>query len=437
MKRISIAIALMMVALLMGCNLELVDTSIFDVVEEENQAGLESGFAGGNGTEASPFLVDNTEQFMNMVESEPSSEMRYYKFTNDIVVPSATYVASFEGVVDGDGHSLIIDGICLSNDWNQYWLFDSFAGEIRNLDYHTTGYKALIGQPKDNDSLVIRNVDVYGNMEGADSNVGAFLIYQGYGSTLLMEDCNNYADIIDSEGGRHYGAPFIGGYPLAAKINGVSQCNGGSVTLRNCNNYGDLFFGEWAGFVFGNANNIELFKNSGGTITVENCYNYGAISAVEAVGFESNKDTTDTSAYVKGNGSFSILDPNYVESFSVAADGTPTVSVDSEAGNDVVVSYSMVAFFNYPKGTRTITYPIDIVKTEGKLPVSQVHIKEANGHENGEVFSNGDGTWSLCVDPDSYEMGTGGTISPDWKYVALIKENGVITGSATCSIDKE
>ena len=68
MKRISIAIALMMVALLMGCNLELVDTSIFEEIEEENQAGLESGFAGGNGTEENPFLISTEEQLLSITD---------------------------------------------------------------------------------------------------------------------------------------------------------------------------------------------------------------------------------------------------------------------------------------------------------------------------------------------------------------------------------
>ena len=115
MKRISIAIALMMVALLMGCNLELVDTSIFEEIEEENQAGLESGFAGGNGTEASPYQISNAEQFLRIGDEAFQEELLkgenddlYFELTDDIDLRGHEgYVATvFSGTLDGNGHTI-------------------------------------------------------------------------------------------------------------------------------------------------------------------------------------------------------------------------------------------------------------------------------------------------------------------------------------------
>ena len=397
-----------------------------EVPSQDIADGNTSGdFTSGLGSESFPFIISSANEFLKIGDEKYFGS--YFELGRDITVPAETMIKFFNGVLDGNGHSLNIDGtlpVEYKNNY-EYCLIEDAQGEIKNLDFHTTGFKALVYQSSYEKPLTFNNVDVYGEMNGADSNVGPFIIYLNYNSTLTFQDCDNYANIIDLEGGGHYGAAFIGAYPLT---NLDKTEVGGSVIMDNCHNYGTLFFGKWAAFIFGNANKYEQFIADGGTITVTNSTNNGDISAVEEVGFINHTDGVEASDTADG-GTFRLLDPNYVTSFTVSADGTPSVEVE---GDDFEINYSVTTYFYYPNGSRTITYPVELSE-DGRLPVKAVQTVDDN--LNGTIaLDETTGNYIIYADPDSYDMGTGGSVSESIKFNALVYENGHIQGSKTCSI---
>ncbi len=82
MKRVSIAIALVMAILLAGCNLEMIDQPIFDQVDEEYPQGEDIGFEGGMGTEANPYVVNDAESLLKIGTMAGSSDRTIYAKLN-------------------------------------------------------------------------------------------------------------------------------------------------------------------------------------------------------------------------------------------------------------------------------------------------------------------------------------------------------------------
>lgn len=258
MKRISIAIALMMVALLMGCNLELVDSSIFEEVEEENQAGLESGFAGGNGTEASPFLIANREQFLNISEycSGHMEEITYFELADDIDIKGSDYVDQFSGVLTGGASRHSVNVIDENSSFPYVFRATGKHAEFRGFDFHTQGGKILVyGDELTNEQGAITlqtefvgfyDVDVYGEAE-VGTNTGFYLVY-AEADKVVFEDCTNNASMYG--GANSYSAPFLG-YIVANATSGMTV---DELVFRNCTNNGNMLMAN-AGFLVANGGN--------------------------------------------------------------------------------------------------------------------------------------------------------------------------------------
>ena len=268
MKRISIAIALMMVALLMGCNLELVDTSIFDVVEEENQAGLESGFAGGNGTEENPYLISTEEQLLSITDQSGN----YFALANDIEIKTAeANIASFSGVLDGRGHRISFANIDPRGNATEacgFILSVNGASAIKNLVFEMNGIKSIVLSTYAD--LTFENVTTTGNVELIDNNVAGFLVYAESATdsyTITFERCVSAVNYIDD--GTHYGSHFYAYYPLTTKA---------SFVFRDCTVTGSSRLSR-AGVLFGNSSQISTW---GKNVTVENLVIEGEIYSTDS-----------------------------------------------------------------------------------------------------------------------------------------------------------
>lgn len=376
----------------------------------------------GDGSEENPLLITSADEF-----KAAASASKSMKLLKDISIPAETHYNTFSGVIDGNGYRLTVENPPMTvtySDYAEYGLFAYFSGEVKNLKYETNGFKALALYAKGN--VVFNNVDTYGDMNGADTNVGPYVVHVLANANLSFVDCNNYANIIDKMGGNHYGAAFVGGYMNSATT---------AISFKNCNNYGDLYFGLNAAFLIGNSSNINADK-----ITVENCYNYGTILAFGSVGGISWKnssfdDSATMSEYNKDNGKITKLE-NSITSFTVAKDGTPTVSGSADPS---ALKYVLQFNINYKiketglsGGNRNMSIEYKLV--DGKLPNAIQEITDGS-HEHESVV---DGV--LYIDPYAYEFSS--DVYEVSKFPEAITyyvlepntENGWYKGSLSCTI---
>lgn len=221
----------------------------------------ETGFAGGNGTEESPYIIVNYVQLRNIKNDNDA----YYKLganidlPNDSVVIENSYFPSeinnFQGVLDGANYT-----IKMNNDKKaacRSIFYEIKNATIKNLNIHMSGTSLTIAAYATESSLV--NVDVYGelNYTTNNNNETAYIVYPD--GNITLEKCDNYADIY---GTNEYTAVYLGFKPSTLE---------GNFTLIDCNNYGDLYAGG-----------VSLFMANGSTkaalkLNIQNSNNYGKI----------------------------------------------------------------------------------------------------------------------------------------------------------------
>lgn len=213
------------------------------------------GFAGGDGSAASPFEIANGEQlayFEKQVNGRYSYEGKYIKLTANIDLGGREwtpigYVDLFLGTFDGCGHT-VSNFVINKPDDNWIALFSQNRGTIKNLG--------------------VENAEITGN-----NYVGGIC---GYNHNLgTISNCYNTATIS--------GSKYVGG---VCGYNGRGNTSDGTIT--NCYNTGAVKGSNEVGGVSGS--NI-------GTIT--NCYNIGTVSGESAIGgvCGTNKGGTVTNCY--------------------------------------------------------------------------------------------------------------------------------------------
>ncbi len=394
-------------------------TSGRETISIAEEYGLISG---GNGTENNPYLVSTADEFISMVNFPDGT---YFQLANDIDLPPETYIEKIVSFnLDGAGHNIVIDGVYDSGltEWAEYCVFRYIGnGSFSNLNYYPSGLKSLTAEIRSNVTFTFDNVDTYGSMSGADTNVGPYTIYIGVNSNTTFIDCDNHADIIDEEGGDHYGSAFIGGYVYESNGQGPE-----SIRFINCNNYGDLFFGNWAGMFIGNPNNLESIGNGDTArpefVTIENCHNYGQIAAINDVGVITCDDSENAAERVGGE--FVVFGNN---TLTVYDDGTFETDVEGS-----ILEYRVRANSVYEEGNRKHVFSVDMTNTDNKFPLKATN---EGSHEMGDVFyDETEQIWKVFVDTSAYEeFETFVKFDNLWFYVIQYDAKGSIVASATAN----
>ena len=224
-------------------------------------------FAGGDGTEASPFLISTPEQLYKMVveySTYEASKGVYFKLTDDIylndvkdgtsvkdlsyknnwlaeygtIIPAASKENAFNGILDGGNkkiYGLCVDGVANAG------LFPAISSYavIKNLGF---------------ENLYIKG----GN--GSGGAIAGQAIYKSWQSAANITNCS----VVNATIGESADLEFAGGF-----IGNTNDC---SVTFANCYSYG-LSLSNWdskgvPGGIVGSAWNS-------GTIKIVNSYSVG------------------------------------------------------------------------------------------------------------------------------------------------------------------
>ncbi|MEI6555928.1 MAG: GDSL-type esterase/lipase family protein [Paludibacter sp.] len=251
---------------------------------------IAAGFSGGNGSQATPYLISTGEELAYLASlanaspqtSNANTAGKYYKLTADIDLNGPTKswtpigiatATAFAGNFDGDNHSI-----------SNIYINDA-----------TTVYAGLFGYPTGTASVnvIIKNLTIASGsitVTNASSTVGAFAgrsiytqfincknainvkgvsqvagIVGTFGSsttTGIIEYCSNSGAISCSGAGLHVGG-IVGNAAVAT--------TGNTSYIRYCYNTGAVTAVSNAGGIAGSA--------SSGILTIKECFNKGAISA--------------------------------------------------------------------------------------------------------------------------------------------------------------
>lgn len=227
--------------------------------------GVEKGFASGAGTQQHPYIIRTAEQLMKI---DDQTEGKYYRLEGDITITDGeANIQSFTGVLDGNGHSITLETVDPRGNALEACglIMNATDAEFRNLDFHTTGIKALVVNGYG--SVTFDNVDVYGEIELIDNNVAGYLIYARGESTVSFTECTSYANYTDTDG-THYGAHFLAYYPLDSNV---------TISFVDCTVEGDFLAGRAAALV-GNSSQISSWGNN---VSVENLVINGDIKSYD------------------------------------------------------------------------------------------------------------------------------------------------------------
>lgn len=238
----------------------------------------DSGFAGGLGTEASPYLIDNAEQFLAIRDLLNVNGI-YFSLLNNITLNTEGYVKAwypgYENIygyytyipeaismtLNGNGNMITMGAspeggdACLIS-----WLEDC---SLENLVVYMEGATSIA---MDSIDSTFKNVITEGKLS-VSNNSGAFTIYATANSSntcrLEFIDCINRCVIISGGAATNYNAVFVG---AAAD----SQT---TLVFTRCINEGQLISGK-TGMFLANA-----YGGYGVSIIIDSCKNEGIIQS--------------------------------------------------------------------------------------------------------------------------------------------------------------
>lgn len=270
-------------------------------------------FAGGDGTEAYPYLISTAEQLANIdkLSQQMYKKQSYnFKLTTDIDYTNATTcIMDFCGVLDGDNHSIYMG----DKSSNALIGYTDGSVTIKDLNFvQTTKVLAMLTVFANTDAsseIVYENITFKSAApEGTQHEVSTYgtsqFGMQTSGKVTFKNCVNEVSYTIPFSPGGNYAGVFIGNY-IPNKIASM-------ISFINCENKGHVN-GVQVGFFFGNnnaaSNNINLVSdpnynntdNARAAIYVENCKNTGTLSGTEkcepflSLGTQTSNDEANSS----------------------------------------------------------------------------------------------------------------------------------------------
>ena len=257
----------------------------------DSQVTEMSLFAGGIGTEASPYLIANATQFDNIETTIGNIETaiaqpKNYKLIKDIVL-GADYKTqdAFVGNLDGAGYSISVEG---NGKGGYKKLFEGVANatfeNIKLLQGETElilcSYTGYINNKKYNNPTTFRNIvatqEGYSGTTLMVKEKSSLLCSQVVDGDASFIDCNIIGSYVNVSGTTYMGL-IVGNY--------IGSGLGHDITVKfdGCTFEGK-FYSYDAGFLIGNCTQFFNTTSKDGkypgkaNITVKNCSNNGTIS---------------------------------------------------------------------------------------------------------------------------------------------------------------
>lgn len=237
-------------------------------------------FAGGLGTEDSPYLIATVEQWNTFAKAEYAySNLNWLVISDlDFTNASIAYVEKFNGKINFNGHTL--KGFSSKQLAYEEFLFKYVVGAtIENLNVYDV---ALIyetnydGSKHYNDATtLLRNINTYGSLFVEDNNTTPFIFDVDSGK-VEFNNCDNYMTVSNT------------GNACAGLYVGTVWHYVDEIKFIDCDNYGNLVHtAGYSSMLISNGGSGAAAdgKNSAGKafsdiLVVSNCHNYGVIIGV-------------------------------------------------------------------------------------------------------------------------------------------------------------
>ena len=321
-----------------------------------------SNFAGGFGTERSPYLIETTEQFNNIFikchAQMKNESYLYFSQVADLVINMNHGSYYFNGNYNGNNHKIVADE-SLNGVISVFGVSKNNA-DIENLNVYSSKNAGLFLLAY---SFVSTYTDLYVNGSASFNNVNTYVVnnetvdLQGkssanfgfftYGAiyykngakqiAVSLNNCNNYASIIANE----RCAAFIGGY------DGLDDARHAKLIMKNCANYGNITAtADNAGSIIANTYvnvgwDSMTEESTKEWISLSNVKNYGIIKGKNSAAF-ANANSNHLLSKTYQN----VIGGTYISTDGILKNITTTLYY-SENGFNVVNSnddYSYVAF---------------------------------------------------------------------------------------------
>lgn len=328
--------------------------------------------------------------------------------------------------------------------------FDGMGHAIRGLYCDGTDNQGLFGYSKG----TIRNLTVYGEVNGKGTYTGGIAAYQNGGS---LTNCGSYVSVSSNYNGGEVGG--IAGYAYGASftacfnagtLTGSKQQGGiagvayGTSNFTNCYNVGTMVKGEnvtesSSSYAF--SAGIVGLTNDYATVTLENCYNAGNVdSGYTRIGTlvgQAGKSTTIRNSYYLNNVNkvcasyYSNEVPADISATACAAEEFKAVDMLDNLGSaykadgtlDCAINngYPVLSWQVIPVHTHTLTEtPAEAATctTEGNIAYWTCSVCE-------KIFSDAEGTNEITL---------ADTVLPLADHSYAYADNGDGTHTATCSV---
>lgn len=383
----------------------------------ENQ-GTNSGFASGNGTFDSPYVINTVAQYNNIASL--SDQMRegaffYFSVEDDLAFTAENdleYISYLRGDLDFNGHR--VSGASVKRYTNGEWglIGMLIEGTIHDMVYAPIDEMPIVfqlnntGIPAEaNNVCALERITTEGTIQGLSTNDSIFAVH-AYDGTVIFKDCTNNATLY----GTSYSGIFLGGYGWDT----LEQ-----LTFDNCVNNGVLI-ANYAGMLYGNL--AHLPKN----ITVTKCVNNGTVRGMTGSGLFTGHTA---------NGSYnselvSSLNDQISGKSAETTDGKLTIRYDSNTSNLTISgapkgtatieisagTYSTMVSNGESKGTFYVTFTAKNKYTAGmtmNFPKHQVVDKKFNGigeispDANGNDIVIANGITYYCIDEIKFALPEG------------------------------
>ena len=260
------------------------DLTIDNIVETEKKASqddLDTGldlFVGGAGTEKSPYLIANLEQWNNLAtNSEIALGGKSFAVINDLTFDSNfKYIPHFIGNIDFQEHTIS----CQSDMADEIFVaYTDGISSFKNLNVEN--YKSDFSLVYANKSdIKFENINMRGNHTVSGHNSGMFIMYVGLYSTVSeinieLNNCNVYSSITG------VGSNYVGAY--LGTFNYLTNNQTAKLIMKDCTNYGTLM-GEKVSMVVSSSASCGWCDFSDGWVTLpvvkmyfDNVYNKGLL----------------------------------------------------------------------------------------------------------------------------------------------------------------
>ena len=244
-----------------------------------------SSYESGDGTESSPYVIANAEQFAYFAQQLTTGVGvdAYYELTADLEMTSANWktIPVFEGHFDGNGHTVVYTlKNTIEKNFSYYGLFGKVYGTISNLK---VSGDIQLSSTRMRQYVYIGGLCGYlgGTVTHCDSDVE---IRCGADSIVMRPKIGGLAGVLDGgvveyssySGSVHWDAPAANnGDVIAGGIVG-EICDG---AVRQCFNRGSLTVNcHTTAYVGGIVGRIYTW-NTSVTTTIDNSYNMGSVSS--------------------------------------------------------------------------------------------------------------------------------------------------------------